>query len=162
MAHRNLAKLVAFREDISGYCKSKFQTYEGRNFRNTLGERLTNKIVYKLGFYMYVNLKLAYLFIGMSDWGGSKAVGKRKNMVICWKIHNNHFRSLLSIYWGLNLRFMVGSEVDLMEITYFSGDKDKNEINPREWLRMIIEFCKTPFGASNHFYGETWDMEEYW
>jgi hypothetical protein len=54
---------------------------------------------------------------------------------------------------------MVGSQVELMEIPYFSGDKDKNEINPMEWLRMIRKTCKTPFGVSNYFYGEA---QEWW
>jgi len=46
-----------------------------------------------------------------------------------------------------------------MEIPYFSGDKDKNEINPEEWLRIIMKTFKTLFGASNQFYGES---QEWW
>jgi hypothetical protein len=42
-----------------------------------------------------------------------------------------------------------------MEIPNFSGDEDKDEINPMEWLRMIKKtMIKTPFGESNYFYGE--------
>jgi hypothetical protein len=44
---------------------------------------------------------------------------------------------------------MVGSQVELMETTDFSGDKDKNEINLGEWLRMKREACKT------HFWGKS-------
>jgi hypothetical protein len=32
-----------------------------------------------------------------------------------------------------------------MEIPNFSGDEDKDEINPMEWLRMIKETDLSPF-----------------
>jgi hypothetical protein len=34
-----------------------------------------------------------------------------------------------------------------MAIPSFNGDEDKDEINPREWLRMIRKNCKTPSGV---------------
>jgi hypothetical protein len=54
---------------------------------------------------------------------------------------------------------MVRYQVELMEITYFSGDKDKHEINLGERLRMIRKICKTHFGANTNFYGE---VREWW
>jgi hypothetical protein len=32
-----------------------------------------------------------------------------------------------------------------MAIPKFTGDKDKDEIDPVEWLRMVKEHCKDPF-----------------
>jgi hypothetical protein len=32
-----------------------------------------------------------------------------------------------------------------MAIPRFTGDEDKDEINPMEWLRMVKEYDKTPF-----------------
>jgi hypothetical protein len=44
-----------------------------------------------------------------------------------------------------------------MEIPNFSGDEDKYEINPMEWLRMIKEYgmmiSMSPSGVSFYFLG---------
>jgi hypothetical protein len=40
-----------------------------------------------------------------------------------------------------------------MEIPTFSGDEDKDEINPEEWLRMIKNRGFSPFGSSLGFLG---------
>jgi hypothetical protein len=84
---------------------------------------------------------------------------KEETQKMCWKNNNNHFESLFSIQFGCNLRFMARSQVELMEITNFSGDKDKNEINLGEWLKMIREICKTPFWESLHLNCE---VREWW
>jgi hypothetical protein len=43
-----------------------------------------------------------------------------------------------------------------MEIPKFIGDKDKYEINPVEWMRMVKEHCKNPFHETINFYGEAY------
>jgi hypothetical protein len=42
-----------------------------------------------------------------------------------------------------------------MAIPKFTGDEDKDEINPMEWLRMIKKYFKTPFiGRIKYLSGE--------
>jgi hypothetical protein len=41
-----------------------------------------------------------------------------------------------------------------MEIPKFTGDEDKDEINPMEWLRMVKEHCNNPFKESLKFEDE--------
>jgi hypothetical protein len=43
-----------------------------------------------------------------------------------------------------------------MEIPKFTGDEDKDEINPMEWLRMVKEYDMNPSRESNYFFGEAW------
>jgi hypothetical protein len=52
---------------------------------------------------------------------------------------------------------MGGSQLELVEKNLFSGDKYKNEINPRVCLRMMRENCKTLLRVILHFYGESWE-----
>ena len=38
-----------------------------------------------------------------------------------------------------------------MEIPKFTGDEDKDEINPMKWLRLIKEYNMTPTKARYYF-----------
>ena len=38
-----------------------------------------------------------------------------------------------------------------MEIPKFTGDEDKDEINPMEWLRLVKEYNMTPSKESFFF-----------
>jgi hypothetical protein len=44
-----------------------------------------------------------------------------------------------------------------MKIPQFTGDKDKDEINPMEWLMMVKEYDMTPSRTKNCFSGESWN-----
>jgi hypothetical protein len=41
-----------------------------------------------------------------------------------------------------------------MEIPQFTGDEDKDEINPMQWLRMAKEYDMTPSREINYFFGK--------
>jgi hypothetical protein len=43
-----------------------------------------------------------------------------------------------------------------MEIPKFTRDEDIDEINPGEWLRMIIKICKNNYGEGLYLNGESW------
>jgi hypothetical protein len=43
-----------------------------------------------------------------------------------------------------------------MTIPKFTGDEDKDEINPMEWLRLVKEFNMTPTEAIDYFFDESW------
>jgi hypothetical protein len=47
-----------------------------------------------------------------------------------------------------------------MTIHRFTRDEDKDEINPMEWLRMVKEPCRTIFGASLEFDGESFKWRD--
>jgi hypothetical protein len=42
-----------------------------------------------------------------------------------------------------------------MEIPHFYGDEYKDEINPMEWLRMVMDCGRNPSRESNYFSSET-------
>jgi hypothetical protein len=44
-----------------------------------------------------------------------------------------------------------------MEITQFTGDEDKDEINPMESLMMKNEYDMTPLRTKHYFSGESWN-----
>jgi hypothetical protein len=44
-----------------------------------------------------------------------------------------------------------------MEIPKFTGDEDKNEINPMEWLRLVKEYDRDPLIVRSYFFGEDKD-----
>jgi len=44
-----------------------------------------------------------------------------------------------------------------MKIPQFTGDKDKDEISPMEWLMMVKEYDMTPSRTKNCFSGESWN-----
>jgi hypothetical protein len=39
-----------------------------------------------------------------------------------------------------------------MEIPKFTGDEDKDEINPMEWLRLVKEYDRNPFWENLFFW----------
>ena len=43
-----------------------------------------------------------------------------------------------------------------MGIPKFTGDEDKYEINPMEWLRLAKEYNMTPRKARDQFFDESW------
>ena len=43
-----------------------------------------------------------------------------------------------------------------MEISKFTRDEDKYEINPMEWLRLVKEYDMTPTQVRNYFFGDAW------
>jgi hypothetical protein len=41
-----------------------------------------------------------------------------------------------------------------MVIPKFTGDEDKGEINPMEWLRLVREYGMNPSRVGTYFFGE--------
>ena len=43
-----------------------------------------------------------------------------------------------------------------MEIPKFTGDEDKDEINPMEWLRLVKQYNMTLIKERDYFFDEYW------
>ena len=43
-----------------------------------------------------------------------------------------------------------------MEIPKFTGDEDKDEINPMEWLKLVKEYNMNHTKARDYFFDEAW------